>query len=1141
MRIASSFLFLALFTIALQSQPCNYLAYEPFDYTGSQPLHGLNGGAGWLQPWEIQSGNTNVPGYQTAAGAASLTYSNLQTIGRQATGGLDYLTAGRLLDYEDGGSFDAYVAQYTNAIGTEYNTTLWASVLLRKDDNNSEPIAMTLHESIATWCESCSNNRVSIGYFGASSEVGGQKRWSLGVGSAVFPTSVPVVVGTTAFIVLRLDFAATGTTVHVYVNPTSLGNNIPSSPTLTTNAGFNVEIRSAAVYLGENPGSGAIDELRIGASYPCVAPDPSIAINLSPVAQFTTAPLSGTAPLNINFNGSASYDPEGLPLTYEWNFGDGTPIATGATVSHTFTALGKLNVTLKVRDNLGLAHITSQEITVYNSNGAFPCQTHFTVPRMPDCNANNGQIVVNNAPASFELYSSSLAILPKTNGNEYHDLAPGTYLFVGGNGSGGCLDSFQLHMRRDSSTCSGWIPDPCAMRIGTNMSAFVDWGVERPMKNLFKHIRPDIITYTPSCFCWDLGVADQITLDANGYPTHIPQTTSEGSNTMVRYIISSESTDGTNLQAGQDYVLLYDGEGALEIGGGANVSASAPGRIAFSITNNMSNYMVNITSSTLGNPVRNIHLLRASDEFADLNENPFYNGFLEKIAPFQALRFMDWGLTNQNPSVNWSERGKLDFFTYGTNAGAPYEIMIQLANQLDKDVWICVPHAASADYITQMANLFKNTLEPDRKVFLEYSNEVWNWIFPQAIYNEENRPSNLNYGRAYAEKAKNAFQIWHSVWGSEKNRVKRVLGMQVTYNFLNEQILSQLNETEWDYGSPTFYFGLDHGPTGNPVLNASSTPTDIVENARNYWLNGYKSSYKADYNQVHLFGKEIVNYEGGQHFVGNVFGITYPYQQAMYDAQYTNEIAQLYNDVLDTTRAWGSRLAANFSLATPQENIYGSWGVLNDIDVAEPFLTTAPKYQALLDNMPPTYCLTALAVDAIDFWGQPVGQINEIYWSTAAEYNSHSFEVERSEDGTKFIKIGRLDAAGNSSTFKKYQFNDTEPPVIAYYRYKQIDRNGKFVYSEIIRIERENPSGLWISPNPVYGDLNFTVLPNASGSSAISIVDMVGKVVYSATVEVQKGIDNPIQIPVEAIPQGAYLLVFTNASSQSIARFVIGQ
>ena len=67
----------------------------------------------------------------------------------------------------------------------------------------------------------------------------------------------------------------------------------------------------------------------------------------------------------MNFTGASSTDPNGDPLTYSWNFGDGTT-GTGATVSHTFTSEGKFNVTLTVNDrpnNAGLSN-TSQPIAV---------------------------------------------------------------------------------------------------------------------------------------------------------------------------------------------------------------------------------------------------------------------------------------------------------------------------------------------------------------------------------------------------------------------------------------------------------------------------------------------------------------------------------------------------------------------------------------------------------------------------------------------------------------------------------------------------------------------------------------------------------------------------------------------------------
>ena len=56
----------------------------------------------------------------------------------------------------------------------------------------------------------------------------------------------------------------------------------------------------------------------------------------------------------VRFNGTASSDPQGdLPLTYEWDFGDGSPIGTEAQPIHVYSALGTYTVTLVVVDSHG--------------------------------------------------------------------------------------------------------------------------------------------------------------------------------------------------------------------------------------------------------------------------------------------------------------------------------------------------------------------------------------------------------------------------------------------------------------------------------------------------------------------------------------------------------------------------------------------------------------------------------------------------------------------------------------------------------------------------------------------------------------------------------------------------------------------
>lgn len=931
-----------LFPFFIQSQTCLYLAYDGFDYASNIPLNALSGGGGWSQPWYVQNGDSVLPGYQTSSGAGSLMFGNLQTIGRYATGGRVYLTSGRRLETSDSGPFSSYVAPGQNGIGTQTGGTLWMSALLRKDQNNNQSVYAGLHSSDLSWCDNCTSQKVQFGYFEGQSDVGGQRRWTLRIGDAYYPTTVPVTIGTTAFFVAEIQFFADSTRVQFYVNPAQLGNNTPS-PTLSQTSTTPFVFRSVVAYLGNSPGNGSVDEVRLAESYACAAPDNTITVNLPPVAIISATPDNGMAPLTVNLSGSASYDPEGSPLTYTWHFGDGSPADTGAMKTHTYTALGQLTVQLTVEDTTGLQHTAYRTITVRDENNTFPCLSRFSLVQTANCSGGTGIIRIADHPTNFTLRNSMGTALQPVNGNEFHNLAPGVYTYTASNAAG-CTDTFALHVPVDSTTCPGWQPDSCALKIGTNMSGFADWVPERPMRNLMKHVRPDYIAFHDACFCWSNGNAAGIVTDPDGYPTHIPQFFN-GVDNKVRYVISSE---GANLPPGQTYVLLYDGVGTLTVGGGVSVTSSVPGRIQFNVLV-ADNLFFIIHSSQQGNHVRNVRILRLADEFADIEAQPFYQGFLNKIAPFTALRFMDWGATNNNPVVNWAGRSSLTYFTFATPQGVPYEMMIKLANHTQKDVWICVPHAADSNYVAQMATLFRDSLDPSLTIYLEYSNEVWNWIFDQSHFNVQTAPSNLDYGRAMAQKAGNVFRIWHNVFGAQSVRVKRVLGLQAGFNYLNEQILSQLDPSEWDYGSPTSYIGLDHSASGNPVLHAGSTVQDIIQNAYNVWY-GFIPALRQDFRNVWLFGKEVVNYEGGQHFVGNVFGIPYPYQQAMWDAQYSPEIYGLYDDMLDTLRRWGVELFGNFSLAGPQESVYGSWGVLNDIDLQPPYLQTAPKYQALLDN-----------------------------------------------------------------------------------------------------------------------------------------------------------------------------------------------
>jgi glucose/arabinose dehydrogenase len=104
-------------------------------------------------------------------------------------------------------------------------------------------------------------------------------------------------------------------------------------------------------------------------------------VNRVPTASLTASPTSGPTPLTVNFDGTASSDPDpGDTLTYIWDFGDGATVETiGATTSHPYATPGTYMASLRVRDNFGAM---SDPDTERIDPGNTPPDPTITVPRL---------------------------------------------------------------------------------------------------------------------------------------------------------------------------------------------------------------------------------------------------------------------------------------------------------------------------------------------------------------------------------------------------------------------------------------------------------------------------------------------------------------------------------------------------------------------------------------------------------------------------------------------------------------------------------------------------------------------------------------------------------------------------------------
>ncbi|MBP6386988.1 MAG: T9SS type A sorting domain-containing protein [Pseudarcicella sp.] len=87
--------------------------------------------------------------------------------------------------------------------------------------------------------------------------------------------------------------------------------------------------------------------------------------NTPPVAVATASPNSGSKPLVVTLSAAGSTDADNNPLTYVWNFGDGTPTATGVTVTHVYNTASTTPFVATVSVSDGTAtSVASTSITV---------------------------------------------------------------------------------------------------------------------------------------------------------------------------------------------------------------------------------------------------------------------------------------------------------------------------------------------------------------------------------------------------------------------------------------------------------------------------------------------------------------------------------------------------------------------------------------------------------------------------------------------------------------------------------------------------------------------------------------------------------------------------------------------------------
>ena len=183
----------------------------------------------------------------------------------------------------------------------------------------------------------------------------------------------------------------------------------------------------------------------------------------------------------------------------------------------------------------------------------------------------------------------------------------------------------------------------------------------------------------------------------------------------------------------------------------------------------------------------------------------------------------------------------------------------------------------------------------------------------------------------------------------------------------------------------------------------------------------------------------------------------------------------------------------------------------------------------------------ALPLTLLEFNGRLQNNNALLNWKTENELNTSEFKVERSIDGNQYKAIGTV-AAANRAGLHGYNFTDpainTLGAKIVYYRLKQYDIDGQFIYSKIVTLSLDNENTIVkIYPNPVNNELKLSISSPLRDDVKLKIMDASGRLISLQTKQVATG-SNSFTIDVTKMATGVYYLSIQGNAINKWMQFV---
>jgi hypothetical protein len=302
--------------------------------------------------------------------------------------------------------------------------------------------------------------------------------------------------------------------------------------------------------------------------------------------------------------------------------------------------------------------------------------------------------------------------------------------------------------------------------------------------------------------------------------------------------------------------------------------------------------------------------------------------------------------------------------TSGKRDGWCWEYIVALANELRKDVWICVHQSCDSTYVTELADMLARDLDPAINIHVESSNEVWSPT--QATHGPYNAAAaaarGISFDQNHARRTVELSRWFAGVFGAQEinRRIRVIMAGQHAYHGRSDTHLDYINRT---FGAPdryiwatstALYFGSTRASSPDTTAILAGMMEDITAQRTDAQTATYRPVHVAKAAAWKLPGG-CTSYEGGPHLPAGG-GTT------NLDAQIRAHRTLAMRDVLvaNYTDAWrdlGGGLALHFTLASAYTR-YGCWGLTDDV--------SHPDRNHKMDAMREIIRTATTAVDTLD-------------------------------------------------------------------------------------------------------------------------------------------------------------------------------